>query len=729
MKEDPVMPAPPIMDLGSGMNTQQVIQKLLEIEKQPMQRLEQNNAKTEVIVDAWKEVRNRARNLEMKSQSLYSFSGPFARKRVISSDPDAITGEAASHVEDIKEKIEVLELATHHQLNSAPVADDRTIAPGNFIIRVGEKEVNVNFTGGKIEDLFDVIREKAESSEAFEAYRIRSDMNHSLIGLRSKKIGKGGEIRFEDPDGILQNIGMIRKLTPDEREAKPLSLTKQSFHLYSGRHYKSGNSGQYHFDEKQALLSMNDDSAVEMGVKLEADQSLIFHVKSSAKQNDSAEKSGEQRDDSNPAPGQKRISRKESITVGPQIGVEIEGVRLEGYQIDREREKTVIAPDYKNLGNENEQPEAQNPIKGAGIGLVWMEGNEEKSTIIPMDPGGETAQGSGDLDLEREIHPGEITGGVAPEKIFFYSVDGRKLEISRFRTAKSAGEGMTAANETTPAKDARIKLNGVEITRPGNENLTDIMDGVKINLHRTTTKEEDLMVQADSDEIIKTINDWVKAYNELMAFLRENSKAATEEDFRMHRPTDDKKNIGGGLDAMDTIKGIFATDSTVRSLVSVMRDRTSSAYPARFEPGYRILSDIGISTGSATDSWDEIKHGYLKVDEQKLRVALSKSPKSVKELFVSDQNLDARPDNGVAFSLTKSLQPFTRVSGGLITARIDLLKNQMTSNKEELRRMQLSLESKEENLRMKFGRMESAVRSNRAMGSYMKNNLGSAGEK
>ena len=80
------------------------------------------------------------------------------------------------------------------------------------------------------------------------------------------------------------------------------------------------------------------------------------------------------------------------------------------------------------------------------------------------------------------------------------------------------------------------------------------------------------------------------------------------------------------------------------------------------------------------------------------------------------------PDNGVAVNLEEQLRPYNRASGGLIAARITMLKDQITANKEEMFRKERSIEAKQQNLRERFGRMEQAVQQNRSMGQYLKQN-------
>ncbi|MBW7859014.1 MAG: hypothetical protein H3C43_12145, partial [Leptonema sp. (in: Bacteria)] len=105
------MPAPMIgIPGGSGMQTQAIIQQLIEIDRQPLKRLEEDNKRNQVRIQAWEELRNRTRNFANLSRDLYSFSGPFTIRTIVSSDPGAITGSTSPNVEQVSQNIKVLQL-------------------------------------------------------------------------------------------------------------------------------------------------------------------------------------------------------------------------------------------------------------------------------------------------------------------------------------------------------------------------------------------------------------------------------------------------------------------------------------------------------------------------------------------------------------------------------------------------------------------------------------------
>jgi len=264
-----------------------------------------------------------------------------------------------------------------------------------------------------------------------------------------------------------------------------------------------------------------------------------------------------------------------------------------------------------------------------------------------------------------------------------------------------------------PAEDAVLKLHGVEVKRPTNENLTDIVDGASLTLKRVTTGPVTLHVQANSDAIEKQIADWVTAYNELMQFCRENSKTANREDFERNRPDGDS-DIGEGLRRLQAGTGVFAADTNIRQLTSTLQGIVSASYRTSRPGGVRVLSDVGITTAKSESS-NETRYGLLALDMDQLRRALREDAVSVKQLFALDAHEDGVVDDGAAFRIQQVLGPYNRMAGGLITSRIDLIKSQIADNKERVRKKEMSLVGMEADLRRRFGRMESAIREGRAM--------------
>lgn len=729
------MPAPPMMDLGSGMNVQDTIQKLLELERIPLQRMQADNQLSEIKIHAWEETRNRVIILQEKSRIIYSFAGAFATRTVSSSDPGAITGTAAPNVEAGRTDIEVVQLATHHQVRSAAVAADEVLPAARFTIKVGEKEKEFQFRGGKIADLFRQLRN--EGVELFDATAINPEVGKQLFSLRSKQSGERGRLVFADPDGLLARIGLTgggEAATKTEAVEQPLAPGGLSAFL---RDAPNAPDAKFQIATAPAGLELSGRGAFAQAPgELPKNASLSVRL-SALEAPPPAQPASNAPDANSPgspdAPAADGATEKpadaaapaapaprERASIGPDIAVQVGDVELRGYNIERERsldpaaEKSEVAEEKKpeEKPAETRPPAAENAPVQFGVGVVYMENGELKRREVLREMMAGAAPEEVRVDL----------AGLADIKqIYFFSQGGR----ARFDALMLRGErevpAQAASNETTPARDALLRINGVEVRRPDNIGLTDVMQGVSLNLNRPTSGPVQIQIQVNSDDIVKQITEWVQAYNELALFLRENAKSG-EGAFRPLAENEQPRP-----EALES-RGIFAADATIRQLIAGIRMSVAQSYPSTATPAFRVLNDIGIHSGEVGQSWEDIQYGLLQVNEEKLRQVLGQHPESVRELFASDSNEDNLPDSGVAVSLEKLLAPYSRRSGGLISARIDVLKEQIRATKERMTNKELAIKDMEEKLRQRFGRMERMVQQNRQMGDYLRRNSPPAGQ-
>ncbi len=688
------MTAPPGMNLGSGMDVPGMIKQLIEIERQPIQRMVRENERNQVMIKAWEEVRNRSMTLQDKSRQIYSFAGPFSRKLLESSEPGAVSGEASLSAGEVSEMIEVKRLASRHQIHSDPVLTTKDLPAGTFSVISEGKKRTYNFPGGSVSSLEKLISQDTEKN--FSVFTVRSDAENSLIGFRSSKSGKDAALQFEDESGLLKSIGLIKEKT---LEGKEIPLNPEDYIR------KAESSGSYLLGNKEKSVSIKGQGEVALR-DFRAENALLLFSGKTVKQE------GESSSLYNLT--EKQIT--EAVVPGPEIRASVGDVDLKGLNIERKRTREVneAAP----------LPDSAEPGNSGSVTVYWKEGTEEKFKKIEYPAGTEK-----DSEYKEQIIDiSKITGGNKAEKIVFASENGVHSEFRNLRIMENASgqSRVVPVHETEKAQDALLKINGVEITRPVNEGITDIIEGASLNLHKTTEGAVKVTVRADTEKIKALLKDWVAAHNNLLMFLKENSQTGDASDFKTRRQDSSNDDLAKGFEVLQDTHGVFAGDALVRRLITTLQSATGRSYPVVNADGFRILSDIGISTGAPGKNWDDIKNGYLEIDEAKLDSALSKAPYKVRDLFASDINSDARTDNGVAYTLVEDLAPYTRNAGGLVTLRIDTIKTKITDNKTKIDKMELSLKSKEQSLRQKFGRMERSMNESRAVGRSLQNSLRAA---
>lgn len=682
------MPAPAIFQNNAGVNPGEMIDKLMKAERMPLLRLEEDIARSKVEIKAFEELRNRARKLSDASRDLYSFAGPFATKSVVSSDPGAITGEAAPDVDPGTQEVEILQLATKHQITSRQIARSETLPKGKFTVNVGEKEIEVDFPGGGIVDLERAL--KGQAGQDYEVSVINIDSDTALISLRSSVSGTDGAFSFSDPNGILKQAGFIGDKKVDKKKQEEIAFEPSKVQAPADSSYRVAPDKKSITVEKgKASLSLDSNPGI-ISLNLSGQR---------AEGSEDPAAAGPEGEASDP----RRSVRTESTRPGPDVEVEAGDIKFPAADIERTR----TVPEDK--------PEPEAGTKNSG-----------KITVL-FESGGATQKRQFEVsrDGPMQLPVADLPDGSKITSIEFEAAEGMELSASNVSIESTDSEtAFGPLNETRPAKDATLKMNGIEVTRSSNENITDIIQGASLNLHRPTSGPVEVTVQANTEEIKKKIMVWVEAYNELVKFVKENGKFVQSDEFQMNRPTDPNGDIREGYRQLKDRSGIFAGDPTARQMITAIQSHVASSYPSLSEPNYRVLAQIGITTGDVGAKWSEIKDGYLRVDEAKLSQALGESPQSVKDLFASDLNEDSITDNGVAFKMNATLKPYVQFSGGLITARIETIKSRIEQKQETIASKERSLEQKEQQLRQKFGRMESSIREARSRSEYLKSKLG-----
>jgi flagellar hook-associated protein 2 len=174
---------------------------------------------------------------------------------------------------------------------------------------------------------------------------------------------------------------------------------------------------------------------------------------------------------------------------------------------------------------------------------------------------------------------------------------GAEPDLLRFEYNAALTTGMTRAQE---AKDAVLKLDGVEVRRLANK-FSDLIEGVELDLK--TAKPGTIVTLGSSrptESLKQAINDYVGAYNEVKAQLAELTKPA--------------RNGEGG--------GPLRTNTAIRDLQRQLSRITSTPLAS----GYTVatLADVGVTTN---------RDGTLTVDTARLDAAVSRDPDGVEALF------------------------------------------------------------------------------------------------
>ncbi|WP_454123220.1 flagellar filament capping protein FliD [Kosakonia sp. Marseille-Q7440] len=184
-------------------------------------------------------------------------------------------------------------------------------------------------------------------------------------------------------------------------------------------------------------------------------------------------------------------------------------------------------------------------------------------------------------------------------------------ELAKYVSYDSTNTG-SASNVMTQqvaANDAKVKINGIDITRSSNT-ITDAPEGVTLTLNKLTTgTPETLSVTKDNAPMTAAIQAYVDAYNSLQTTIGNQTKYTA---------------VDQGS-TQNTSNGDLLGDGTLRNIQTRLRSQLSASQSGN--DSFAVLSQLGIT---------QDVNGKLAVDSTKLEKALNEKSADVVTFLSGD---------------------------------------------------------------------------------------------
>ncbi|WP_339806122.1 flagellar filament capping protein FliD [uncultured Marinobacter sp.] len=239
----------------------------------------------------------------------------------------------------------------------------------------------------------------------------------------------------------------------------------------------------------------------------------------------------------------------------------------------------------------------------------------DKTTEITIDSDNDTLQGLANAINEANagVSAGVIDTGNGYRLTLSSDETGAANAVKISATEVAGAEGLVrfafdpadptanaSMTQTIEAADARLSINGVEVTRATNT-IENVVDGLTFNL--TDLGKSTVKVEQDTGAVAERVQAFVDKFNELQGTIRELSSFNSE--------------TGQG--------SILTGDSTVRTIQNELKSVLTSIIPGLEGASVRSLADVGIGT--------DFRTGELQFDSQKFQQQLLANPDDVTALF------------------------------------------------------------------------------------------------
>jgi flagellar hook-associated protein 2 len=242
--------------------------------------------------------------------------------------------------------------------------------------------------------------------------------------------------------------------------------------------------------------------------------------------------------------------------------------------------------------------------------------------------------------------------------------------------------GVTTMVQSQTAADAQATVNGLAVTSSSNS-LSNIVDGLTLNLANVTTDPVTVNVVTDTDALKKTISDFAAAYTAVVKLIGTDTK----------------------YDAATKTGGILQGDSAAVGIQRQLRTLAGSLSAASSTFGH--LSDIGLELQA---------DGSMTVNDTKLGNALGNLAE-LKKMFANSNPADPTQD-GFAKRFRVATDLMLGVDGA-VTTRTAGLNAQLQRNEKDQDTWNTRLDQIEQRLRAQYTALDAVMAQLSTQSSYL----------
>lgn len=661
----------------SGMDTEAVIQQLVQAKATKVTNLKNDQKKLEWKTSLWQDLNKRIYKLYTGTLSNMRLAGSYAKKKTTVSDPTKATITAGEGAVNGVQSLTVNRLAKSGYLTGAAlskkvakVTEDTTleelgVTGGKVEVQVGGTTQQIEITNSK-QTLKDFISDfNSQFSKAdgtgltmkFEDGRVTLDGPTDGTTTFSLKSVTGGA---ETKRTIINALGLADVCLPDTDPTKnPTgSVTGTKVRLLGEDYKDETNTTLEELDIKGGKLTVNA-GGQSFDINVDKSWTVDKFIREFNKEND-AKGTGLKMSVEDGVMSVENTTGGEYTLSSTNAGYDgktlLQGFGLGVYGGDAQTGKIIgttisklkPATVSKDIKADSLLSDIDSSLVGQYITLTVGKGVDAKQTQFRVTSEMKVSEF---LDKLRE-------GGVNAtfdegNQRFFISSTGTG-EAKEFKLEATNGALETLGldpeaeyeNGSTAtriyAQDAEITLNGATFTSDTN---TVTVNGLSITATAETTEPISLTTDTDYDGIYNMIKDFITEYNDIM---NEMTKLYTADSARKYTMLSDDEKEAMTDDEVeqweDTIKGaLLRRDKDLNTVMDCMKNAINKGYDIGGQTLY--LVNFGVGTGSYFDT-EKAERNALHIfgdsddekyadDDNDLKAAIAANPDQVIELFTA----------------------------------------------------------------------------------------------
>ncbi|MGM0380828.1 MAG: flagellar filament capping protein FliD [bacterium] len=660
--------------LSSGMEWDQIIDKLVKIEARPIKRYEERIEEQEEAQDAFRDLNNRTANLASNNVSALTDPDTFEAMKVSNSHSDVLD---ASVVDEDKlasgtNEIYVENLASRAQVKSGAMVQDQKMATAGGQTSLSDFDVassdSLDLTST---DFLQQLKNEVETTGVGnEDIMVRQDTAEGEVGI---------SIDLDSVDNFNELKQLINDPTISETEHEALLDYEAQGHAGSSRDSLADSANwsmEMEYDSTSDKFSIHAAETVDG-----SDGGRTFELSDATADKGFFQQIGFNSDDNihtydvaQSDYGMNLLSADADGLLGDvafQSSLDGSGtIQVNNTEVSWDASVDSLRDVVSRI---DEQVEGVNASYSSATDKVTMEA---------------TDTGAGDVNVE------DVSGNLA-----------------NVLNLRSSGDEdfYNSPGAYTSGEDAEVTIDGDQVSTDGN---TVTYDGMELNLKQLHTEADnpdnpvELEVSEDINGITEEVGKFIEQYNSIMEFINEKSATNYEDD--------------------EEEAGPLANDSMPRNLSTRMAQFVTDRYKdATGSDTIQSATNIGIEQTDPLVATDADK-GKLNFDAAKFQEALQENPEDVKKLFTASTE-DGDAQDGIATKLESYLEGMTDPTDGLLQTRIDGFDTSISNLEDRIVDQEDRVAAERSRLESKFIQMEKMMSDLNNQQSSLSQSLGGGG--
>ena len=194
-------------------NTNETVEKLMQIERIPLTREQKTLDSYKAQQDAWRSVNRKMTELRDSVKTLYSFDNPFNNKITSSTEEYAITADATRKATYESFKVDVIQPATADRFLTSELDSDTKVPAGTYTYKINDKSITMRWKGGSLQDFSNALNRRG--GELLKTRVIGASKGKKTLSIESQKTGSENRLTFEDDaKTFAESSGMIIRVKP-----------------------------------------------------------------------------------------------------------------------------------------------------------------------------------------------------------------------------------------------------------------------------------------------------------------------------------------------------------------------------------------------------------------------------------------------------------------------------------------------------------------------------------